>query len=207
MTRRRSPTLLSLPYMLLAVLVRYHCCHPSLCVVILPYMSSLSIPHVTLSSEGIVMPHCCWPSPCIVVVPPLRHCHHCLQAIWSVEALPLSSGWDYYSPNHRELHLMDLVNFSLLSYLIVSDFEPWGDSLWELTYLTTFTISQTCVCLMANLVLLNLTLFLTVHIHAVHGYAATHAHHTCSMLLFHSAIAMWLYHDINLHYACPKQYW
>ena len=27
---------------------------------------------------------------------------------------------------------------------------------------------------MANLVLLNLTLFLTVHFHAVHGYAATH---------------------------------
>ena len=28
--------------------------------------------------------------------------------------------------------------------------------------------------LMADLVLLNLTLFLTVHFHAVHGYAATH---------------------------------
>ena len=40
-----------------------------------------------------------------------------------------------------------------------------------------FTISQTCVCLMANLVLLNLTLFLTVHFCAVHGYAATHMHH------------------------------
>ena len=37
-----------------------------------------------------------------------------------------------------------------------------------------FTISQIRVCLMANLVLLNLTLFLTVHFHAVHGYAATH---------------------------------
>ena len=34
----------------------------------------------------------------------------------------------------------------------------------------------------------------------------THVHHTCSMLLFHSATAMWLHHVINLHYACPKQY-
>ena len=31
---------------------------------------------------------------------------------------------------------------------------------------------------MANLVLLNLTLFLTVHFCAVHGYAATHMHIT-----------------------------
>ena len=31
---------------------------------------------------------------------------------------------------------------------------------------------------MANLVLLNLTLFLTVHFRAVHGYAATHMHIT-----------------------------
>ena len=31
---------------------------------------------------------------------------------------------------------------------------------------------------MVNLVLLNLTLFLTVHLHAVHGYAATHMHIT-----------------------------
>ena len=37
-----------------------------------------------------------------------------------------------------------------------------------------FIISQTHVCLMVNLVLLNLTLFLTVHFRAVHGYAATH---------------------------------
>ena len=61
-----------------------------------------------------------------------------------------------------------------LSYLINSDFELWGDSLWELTYLTAFTTSQTCVYLMANLVPLNLTLFLTVHFCAMHGYAATH---------------------------------
>ena len=51
-------------------------------------------------------------------------------------------------------------------------------SMRTLTYLTPFTISQTCVCLMANLVLLNLTLFLTVHFCAVHGNAATHMHIT-----------------------------
>ena len=34
--------------------------------------------------------------------------------------------------------------------------------------------TKTRVCLMANLVLLNLTLFLTVHFHAVHGYTTTH---------------------------------
>ena len=38
-------------------------------------------------------------------------------------------------------------------------------------------------------------------------YCHTHAHHTCSMLLFHSATAMQLHHVINLHYACPEQYW
>ena len=60
----------------------------------------------------------------------------------------------------------------------------------------TFTISQIYVCLMANLVLLNLTLFLTVHFCAVHGYAATHMHITHVMLCFHSATAMWLPHVI-----------
>ena len=39
-------------------------------------------------------------------------------------------------------------------------------------------IPQTHVCLVANLVLLNLTLSLIVHFHAVHGYAATHMHIT-----------------------------
>ena len=108
-----------------------------------------------------------------------------------------------------ELLPTDLINFSLfiLSYLIISDFEPWGDSLQELTYLMPFTISQTHVCLMANLVLLNLTLFLTVHFWAVHGYAATHVHSSCLCFLFHSATAMWLHHVFNLCYACPRQYW
>ena len=59
---------------------------------------------------------------------------------------------------------------------------------------------------MMNLVLLNLTLFLTVHFRAAHGYAATHMHITHVMLLFHSATAMWLHYVFNLCYACPKQY-
>ena len=60
---------------------------------------------------------------------------------------------------------------------------------------------------MANLVPLNLTLFLTVHYHAVHGYAATHTHIT-HVLCFSSisATAMQLHHIINLRYACPRQY-
>ena len=60
---------------------------------------------------------------------------------------------------------------------------------------------------MANLVLLNLTLFLTVHLHAVHGYNVTHMRITHVMLLFHSATTMQSHHAFNLHYACPRQYW
>ena len=79
------------------------------------------------------------------------------------------------------LHLNGLSQFfSLSSYLILS-FQTLNreEILYKkLTYLTPFTILQTCVCLMANLVLLNLTLFLTVHFRAMHGYAATHMHIT-----------------------------
>ena len=74
----------------------------------------------------------------------------------------------------RDYTFNGLSQFFLFILSNHSDFEPWRDSPWELTYLTPFTFSQTCVCLMANLVLLNLTLFLTVHFHAVHGHAATH---------------------------------
>ena len=96
--------------------------------------------------------------------------------------------------------------FFSLSYLIISDFKPWGDFLQALTYLMPFTISQTCVCLMVNLVLLNLTLFLTVHFHLCMAMLP----HTCPflmfMLLFHSATTMWLHHVFNLHYVCPRLY-
>ena len=114
-----------------------------------------------------------------------------------------------HGPISGTTHLTDLVNFSLfiLSYLTISDFKPWGDSLWELTYLMPFTISQnTCMphgepcSIKLNLILDSSFLcctWLCYHIHA---------HHTCSMLLFHSATAMQLHHVINLHYACPRQY-
>ena len=115
-----------------------------------------------------------------------------------------------YSPTSGTTHLMNLVNFSLLilSYLIISDFELWGDSLWELTYLMPFTTSQTRVCLMVNLVLLKLNFildssFLCCALLCCH----THAHHTCPILLFHSATAMWLHHVFNLCHACSRQYW
>ena len=102
-------------------------------------------------------------------------------------------SWDNlcYGPTSGTTHSTDLVNFSLfiLSYLIISDFKLWGDSLWDLTYLMPFTFSQICVCLMANLVLLNLTLFLTVHFHAEHGYAATHMHIT-HVLCFSSILPL-----------------
>ena len=65
-------------------------------------------------------------------------------------------------------------------------------------------ISQTHVCLMANLILLNLTLFLIVHFCAMHGYAATHMHFPHVMLLFHSATAIWLHHVSNPCYVCPR---
>ena len=35
----------------------------------------------------------------------------------------------------------------------------------------------------------------------------THAHHTCLCFSSISATAMQLHHVINLHYACPRQYW
>ena len=92
----------------------------------------------------------------------------------------------------------------ILSYLIISDFKLWGDPPWGLTYLMPFTISQTRVCLMVNLVLLNLNLFWTVHFHAMHGYTATHMHIThvlcfssilpppcgCTMLLISVMLAL-----------------
>ena len=54
-------------------------------------------------------------------------------------------------------------------------------------------IFTTYVCLMANLMPLNLTLFLTVHFHAMHGYTATYMHtpHVYASLPFchHYAVA------------------
>ena len=71
----------------------------------------------------------------------------------------------------------------------------------DLTYLTPFTFSQTCICLIANLMPSNLTLSLTVYFCAVHGYAVTHMHITYVILLFHSATTMWLPHVSLSYYA------
>ena len=62
----------------------------------------------------------------------------------------------------------------------------------------TLHIFTAHVCLMANLMSSNLTLFLTIHLHAMHGYAATHMHITHVMLSFHSTTIMWLPH-VLLH--------
>ena len=55
-------------------------------------------------------------------------------------------------------------------------------------------IFTTYVYLMANLMPLNLTLFLTVQFCAMHGYTATHMCITHVMVLFHSATTMQLPH-------------
>ena len=74
------------------------------------------------------------------------------------------------------LHFNELNQFFSFPYLIWSlqtlncEEIPYRNSL--ISCLSPF--HKTHVCLMANLVLLNLTLFLTVHFCAVHGYTATH---------------------------------
>ena len=60
--------------------------------------------------------------------------------------------------------------------------------------LYTFT---THVCLVANLMPSNLTLFLTVHFHAMHGYAATHMHFTH----VHASLPFCHHHVVPL---CPS---
>ena len=75
----------------------------------------------------------------------------------------------------------------------------------HLQYLMTFTISQTCVCLMANLVLLKLNFILDSSFLCCAWLCChTHAHYTCSMLLFHSATIIQLHHVINLHLCLPQ---
>ena len=60
------------------------------------------------------------------------------------------------------------------------NFEPWGDSLRELTYLTPFTISQTHVYLMVSLVLLKPNFILDSSFLCYAWLCChTHVHHTC----------------------------
>ena len=108
-----------------------------------------------------------------------RHGPHGAQTAWFYQYLAkgLHKEKNGKRTDHNTTHPMDLVNFSLfiLSYLINSDFELWGDSLQELTYLMPFHIfMNTCLPHGEPCSIKNLTLFLTVHFHAVHGYAATH---------------------------------
>ena len=90
--------------------------------------------------------------------------------------------------------------FTLWSNLIVSDFAPWGDSLWNLTYLMPLTFPNTCLShgkpyiIKPNFILdssFPCCAWLCCHIHA---------HHTI-MLLFHSATIMQLPHVSLFWYA------
>ena len=91
-----------------------------------------------------------------------------------------------YSPTLGTTFFNGLVIFLslILSYL----FRLWTMRRFSMrTHLShTLHTFTTCVCLMANLMPSNLTLFLTVHFHAVHGYAITHIHitHVYAFLLF-----------------------
>ena len=86
-----------------------------------------------------------------------------------------SQAW-YYSPILRDYISMDLVKFSsfILSYLTISDFELWGDSPRELTYLMPFFFSQNTCLPHGEPYSIKPNFILDSHFHAVHGYAATH---------------------------------
>ena len=96
---------------------------------------------------------------------------------------------------HRNIIFHGLVIF-LLSLIFSYHFRLWIvrriSMRSHLSYI--FHIFTTYACLMANLISTNLTLFLTVHFCAVHGYAVIYMYITYVMLLFHSATAMWLPH-------------
>ena len=102
----------------------------------------------------------------------------------------------------RDVIFHRLVTFSLFDLILLFQTSNCEENLYkDLTYLTPFTFSQTCICLIANLMPSNLTLSLTVYFCAVHGYAVTHMHITYVILLFHSATTMWLPHVSLSYYA------
>ena len=113
-----------------------------------------------------------------------------------------------YGPTPGTTHSTDLVNFSL--FLILSDcFRLQTVRRFSMrTHLshTLHTLTNTCLphgkpyAIKLNSILdssFPCCAWLCCH---------THVHHTCSMLLFHSATTMQLHHVINSCYACPKQY-
>ena len=111
-----------------------------------------------------------------------------------------------YGLTHWDYIPMDLVNFSL--FFILSDcFRLWTVRRFprELTDLTPF--SQTCVCLMVNLVLLKPNFILdSSFLCCAWRCCHIHVHSSYSCFFFHSATDMWLHRVINLCYACPRQY-
>ena len=83
---------------------------------------------------------------------------------------------DYcYGPTSGTTFSMDLLLF-FLSLILSYHFRLQTVRRFSMrTHLShTLHIFTTCVCLMANLMPSNLTLFLTVHFCVVHGYAATY---------------------------------
>ena len=103
--------------------------------------------------------------------------------------------------HHRDYTFQQTCHLFFSFDLILLFQTSWGEFLQELTYLMPFTSSQTCICLMANLIYSissNLTLFLTVIFHAMHGYAITYMHTICFILLFHSATIMQLHYVLIL---------
>ena len=112
-----------------------------------------------------------------------------------------------YGPTPGTTHLTDLFNFSLFVLSNLSDFKPWGDPLWELTYLMPLYIFTNTCLPHGKLYLTKPNFILDSSFCAVHGYSATHMRITHVILLFHSATTMQLHHAFNLHYACPRQYW
>ena len=91
-----------------------------------------------------------------------------------------NGGEDVLQSHPRDYTFQWTCHFSLLwSNLIISDFELWGDSLWELTYLMPFTLSQHMFAyskpyaIQLNLILDSSFLCCAwLHCH-------THVHHTC----------------------------
>ena len=117
-------------------------------------------------------------------------------------------GIECYGPTSGTTHLTDSVNFPLL--ILSNHFRLWTVRRFSMrTHLshalhyftnTRFPHGE------SSSIKLNLILdssFLCYVWLCCH----THAHHTCFMLLFHSATTMQLHHAFNLRYACLRQYW
>ena len=107
--------------------------------------------------------------------------------------------WAYcYSPITGTTFSMDLSFFLFFDLILSFQTSNYEEILHKNSLISCPSHFTTHVCLMANLMPSNLTLFLTVHLCAVHGYATTYMHITCFMLLFHSATTMHLHHATSI---------